>query len=118
MHEIIFRSSSDTISVDGSTTEFILEWLIEECPSTFLPITCNELYRNTAEFQQSTEVIRKILSHSENIKLGICFFLPCPKKTDFEEGNRYTGSGFNLQIGCSADPIINFFVRDVLFSPL
>lgn len=32
MHEIIFQSSRDTISVDGSTADFILECLIKKRP--------------------------------------------------------------------------------------
>ena len=55
MHEIIFKSASDTIS-DVSTAEFILNGLFEDCPKHFPVYHMHQtMWKHTSEFYQYTD---------------------------------------------------------------
>lgn len=57
MHEIIFKSASDTISVDVSTAEFILNGLLNNILNTLQPVTCPKLCGNTLQNFSNTQNI-------------------------------------------------------------
>lgn len=58
MHEIVFKSPSDMISIDGSTAECILGWLIKECPKHFPSYHMHQtIKRYSSEIWQYTAYI-------------------------------------------------------------